>query len=504
MFAYLPEIFIIGTGLILLLVNTLWISTFKNNFPIVDKEAFSQIIIILIYLILIIFNLQITSSVLTALFIHNTGSKLIKLIIIFFSILISYLILPIFIAQKLNFFEFFFFYLYSILSFLLMSSATNLMSFYLVIELQALCFYVLASFMRNSAFSTEAGLKYFILNSFMSGFFLLGTFFLYCTLGTLNLLELFTLLIFNLDSYVWQFKTVVFLGISFISSTILFKLACAPFHFWAPDVYEGAPLSSTIIFSILPKISLIFFFCKFIFSLGFIVDLIQPFLLFVGVFSCFIGTINSLYQQRIKRLIIFSSIAQIGFIVAGLALNSISGLSSVFMFLIIYSITSILIWGHIVCFYYFNFKTFSFHNLLNNVLILTHLTGFFIKNKTWTLSLIIIFFSVAGIPPFTGFLSKVVVLLELVAHNKIITSIALIIISSLSVFYYLRVVKIFFFEPKKLLTIKNENFQVVFFDNNLKYLYFIFVFLLINLIITLFFPTKIYLFCQYTILRTLF
>lgn len=385
-----------------------------------------------------------------------------------------------------------------------MASATNLMSFYLVIELQALCFYVLASFIRNSAFSTEAGLKYFILNSFMSGFFLLGSFLLYCTLGTLNLGELFNLLIFNLNSYVWQFKILVVCGISFITSTILFKLACAPFHFWAPDVYEGAPLSSTLIFSILPKISLIFFFCKFIFSLGLIVKLIQPLLFFVGVFTCLVGTINSLYQKRIKRLIIFSSIAQIGFIIVGLALNSISGLSSVFLFLIIYSITSILIWGHIVCFYYFNFKIVSFKNLINNVLILTHLTGFFKKNKIWTLSLVIIFFSIAGIPPFTGFLAKVAILLELIAHDKIITSTSLIILSSVSVFYYLRVIKILFFEPRKVLKIKNESFQVIFFDDNLKYLYFIFVFLLISLIIILFFPAKIYLFCQYIVLRTLF
>lgn len=504
MISLIPEIFLSATVLLQLIFNAQCVNSIFQNYPILNKEVSSQTFFILICLLLLVYNLQVETHSFANFFLHTTGCKVIKLLIIVFSIIVTIFIRPAFIFQKLNFFEFFTLFLFAVLSFLLLTAAHNLMTIYLIIELQALCFYILASFLRNSAFSTEAGLKYFIFNSFISGFFLLGVFFVYSSLGTLNLAELFNILVFDLTNFNVTFQFIVFLGSFFILATFLFKLACAPLHFWAPDVYEGSPLSSTLIFSILPKMSLVFILSKLIFSFGSLLLTLQPILLFSGVLSCLIGTIYSLSQKRIKRLIIYSSIAQVGFIVSGLALNSIAGVTAVFFFLIIYLITSLLIWGHVVCFYYFNFKINSFNNLESDVFNLSHLVGFFKKNVVWTYSLILIFFSIAGIPPFTGFLAKVLIFFELVVEQKIVCAVSLIIISSISVFYYIRIIKIFFFEPQNFIKNNNETFQIIFLDSNLKFIYFIFVLLLFSLIIILIYPTKLYLLCQYLVLKSMF
>eukprot|EP01040_Poterioochromonas_malhamensis_P010583 gene10583-11520_t len=170
-------------------------------------------------------------------------------------------------------------------------------------EAQTLCFYVLASANRTSIFSVEAALKYFIAGSFFSASFLAGTALLYGCLGTINLEEIYALLSFGLGNYSIQIESLVFLAIVLITSTLLFKIASAPFHFWMPDVYEGAPISSTMVFSILPKFPLIFFLIKWLNSLAELQYYIKDSLVFFGVISTLIGTLYALKQLKVKRMV---------------------------------------------------------------------------------------------------------------------------------------------------------------------------------------------------------
>jgi len=470
------------------------INAFKNNFPILVKDVCYQTIFILIFVFLLVFNSEIELFSFAYILFINIAGKYTKLLILLFGSVLSLIILPALFLQKLNFYEFFSFFLLSLLSLLLLVSTQNLIFFYLTIELQTLCFYVLSIFNRKSAFSTEAGLKYFLLSSFMSAFLLFGMVIFYSCLGTLSLPEIYNILSFGFFNS--NLNLIINYGGIFVVIVILFKIACAPFHFWAPDVYEGAPLSSTIVFSIIPKIGLIFFFSKWLFCLGTITSNFEEILLFLGVFSCFVGTIFSLYQKRLKGLIIFSSVAQIGFIVSGLSLNSTDGCSSVFIFLIIYLITSFLIWGHITFFYTYQNKINTFYSVYSNSFYLTGLSGFFTKNPIWAVSLLIIFFSIAGIPPFTGFWAKVVIILELVGQNKLVYAVLLIVISSISVFYYIRILKTLFFEKKLQNKNKEEVFQIVFINNHYQKIYFIFILFLFLLIFILFYPTDFYFLCQ--------
>lgn len=201
-----------------------------------------------------------------------------------------------------------------------------------------------------------------------------------------------------------------------------------------------------------------------------------------------------------KKLIIYSSISQIGFLVAGLSTNSLGGYTAVIFFLITYIVTSILIWSHFSLFYFFQQNINSFYKKPSTSLFLSSLTNFFNFNKLWAFSFIIIFFSIGGIPPLTGFLSKIFILFEIINSNNIIASVILIIISSISVFYYIRVVKIMFFEPKDLERYY-EKFQVVFYNSFLDSIYVCMSTLLFSLITLFFFPTFLMLFCQYLVLH---
>lgn len=497
--SFLPEFFLSMAILFQLIYNIKIINIFKYNFPVIDKEVFYQTFFILVSLLFIYSNLKIEGFFSNFLFINDESTRVVKIVMLLTCLFILNIVLQSFSLQSLNFFEFFIIFLLSLFSLLLLISSSDLIAFYLVIEMQSLCFYILASFKRDSSFSTEAGLKYFISGAFISGIFLFGASLLYGCLGTLNFNALNLLLAFplNLGN---EYHFLIFIGILCVTTTLLFKIACAPFHFWSPDVYEGSPLSSTIIFSIVPKISLIYFFIRWIISLNVLVSDFQQILLVCGLLSAFVGTFYALSQKRLKKLIIYSSISQIGFLVAGLATNTFGGYTAVIFFLVIYIITSILIWSHFALFYSFQSKVNNFSNKISTSLYISSLTNFFQANKLWSFSFVVIFFSIGGIPPLTGFLSKILILFELVNTNEILIAALLLVVSSVSIFYYIRMIKVMFFEPKNVE--KNyEKFQIIFHNSFLDNIYVIFAFLLLLLLLIFFYPTMPLLICQYIILN---
>lgn len=498
--SFIPESFLSISILFQLVFNIKVINNLKYNFPIIDREVFYQTIFILVSLFFLYFNLKIEGFFSNFLFVNDESVRIVKILVLLTCFFTLSIVLQTFLLQTLNFFEFFIIFSLSLLSILLLISSSDLMSFYLVIEMQSLCFYILASFKRDSSFSSEAGLKYFISGAFMSGFFLFGCTILYGCLGTLNFHNLNLLLSIPLSSDEPMFKFFITTGILLITSTLLFKIACAPFHFWSPDVYEGSPLSSTIVFSIIPKTAIIYFFIKWICCVNINFFYINHVLMFCGIFSVFLGTFYALSQKRLKKLIVYSSVAQVGFLVAGLSINSLGGYTAVIFFLAIYIITSILIWSHFSLFYSFQQNINSFYKKNSTSLFISSLTNLFNSNKLWAFSFVIIFFSIGGVPPLTGFLSKILILSELVNSNFIYASALLIILSSISVFYYIRMIKIMFFEPKTLEKYY-EKFQVVFYSSFLDTIYLCISFLLFLLITIFFFPTFFLLFCQYIVLN---
>jgi NADH-quinone oxidoreductase subunit N len=459
--SFIPEIFFSLCILIQLIVNSRLINNFSYNFPVIDREAFIQTFFILFCLLLLFLNVKVEGYFSNFLFLNDAGGNMLKCFLIVNCLLILSIVSRGMIIQNLNFFEFFTIFLLSILALLLLVSSYDFLSAYLVIEMQALCFYILASFRRNSAFSTEAGLKYFISGSFISGLLLFGCSLLYGALGTLNFNNLSLLLSFPLDGDFESIRYMVLIGILFILVTLFFKVAAVPFHFWSPDVYEGSPLSTTVIFSIIPKLIIFSFIIKCVNTFSLMIFEFQELFILVGILSVFVGTFFAIRQKRLKRLVIYSSIAQVGFLVAGLATNTVDGFVSIYFFLFVYIITSILIWGYITQFYFSQKEVNLFEGKNFTSIFLSNLSNYFKLDKISAMSFVLIFFSIAGIPPLSGFLSKILILFGLINSNFIVSACIIVIISAVSVFYYLRIVKIIFFETKDV-RMNNQHIQTIF------------------------------------------
>ena len=493
--AFILEIFLSICILSQLIYNAVLVNTSKNKYPLVSHEIFSQTFFILLCLLVMALNLRSEGYFINFLFINDIGSNFVKILFVFSCLGVLILVVQNFKLQFLNFFEYFILYLLSILSLMLLISANDLLSAYLVIEMQALCFYVLASFSRDSAFSTEAGLKYFISGSFISAIFLAGCAILYGLFGTLNLNHLTLLLSLSSLASDNLFYLCAVIGNMLILITFLFKLAVVPFHFWAPDAYEGAPLSSTIIFTIVPKLGIFYFLIKWLSIVAINFTSLLSILGFLGVASVAVGSLFALGQKRMKRLIIYSSIGQLGFVISALSELTLTSLISVYFFLVIYIITALLFWFCLSNFYMFQQQIRRFYSQPLSTLFITSLANLFNINFSWSLVLLVIFFSMMGLPPFSGFFAKVFILISLIESSNLIIALLLVLLNIIAAFYYLRFLKILFFEPSQAY-LTNDTSQIIFLTT-----YFrgqcLLISVLIYLLLFFFFnPTFLYLVCH--------
>lgn len=444
--SFLPEFFLFCCILYLLILNTKFLINLKKIY-FFELELFSQIFFILICLILLLFNQKLEGIFLDFLFINDNSGTFLKITFLFVILVSLPIMFQNFKTQKINFLEYFILYLLAIFGLFLLINCYDLISAYLILELQALCFYILASFNRSSSFSIESGLKYFIIGSFISGFFLFGCLLVYSILGTTNFQKILLLLIVPFNETLNIYFLILLLGVFLITSTLLFKIAVFPFHFWAADVYEGAPLISTIVFTVLTKVSLFTFFIRWLAVILPNFSELSVFLICSGIGSIFIGAYMALEQKRFKRFIIYSSISQMGFIVTVLSIYTLNAYISVYFYLFIYLISILVLWSCLTIIYSFNFiKNKFFKSFLNRPIFLTDLNCLFRSNYFWSTVILIIFFSFSGIPPFSGFLAKIFIILSLINEQFYFVSFLLVVLSILSSFYYMRIIKIIFFE----------------------------------------------------------
>ena len=307
------------------------------------------------------------------------------------------------------------------------------------------------------------------------------------------------LLIFDFGVELFFLKILIGIGILLITFTLFFKIAAAPFHFWSPDVYEGAPLVSTMIFSIVPKVSLFIFFVRWILAISiFFLDIGVLFIV-VSVLSVFFGTFFAIRQKRVKRLIIYSSIAQVGFLIAPFSSISVEGFSYVIFFLMIYLITSILVWGNLVSFYDSFNQVSKFSKKIPRIFFVSTLSGLSKVNKLSALSFIIIFFSISGIPPFSGFLAKIFIFLNLLDFNNFLGAFFLMLLNMVSVYYYIRIIKVVFFEVKNI-DLNNLEFQMTYPTYQYRSTSFIIACLLTALIFVFVYPTFFFMVSHYAVL----
>lgn len=328
--------------------------------------------------------------------------------------------------------------LFSICSMLVLVSSYDLLPFYLAIELQSLCFYVLAASKRHSEFSTEAGLKYFLLGAFSSGILLFGFSLIYGFTGITNFEDLA-----KITTDFESLPVSINLGVIFIGVGFLFKMTAVPFHMWAPDVYEGSPTSITAFFAIVPKIAILGIFLRFFgFSLFFYEW--ETIFILSSLGSMLLGSIAAMAQLKLKRLLAYSSISHVGFMLIGFCCGSIEGIQALLIYLVVYMLmTSGLFSVALSLKDSMNFRT-SFIESINQFRMLA------IPHPVLALSLTILLFSMAGIPPLAGFCSKFYLFFAALSSSLYMLAFIGVLTSVISCFYYIRIIKIMYFENASL------------------------------------------------------
>ena len=320
----------------------------------------------------------------------------------------------------------------SVLGMMIMISSNDLMVFYMGLELQSLALYVLATFNRDQLKSSEAGLKYFVLSALSSGLLLYGCSLIYGFSGSTN----FDVIANQLDSNEYALT----FGIVFILVGLAFKISAVPFHMWAPDVYEGSPTTVTLFFTMVPKIAALTVFIRFLYVPFLnLLDQWQMIIVFLSIASMIFGAIAAIGQTNIKRLIAYSSIGHIGYTLAGLATGSNDGIQSSIIYISIYVIMNLALFS---CLLMLKRKDQYYENL-------DDLSGLSKNHPLLSLSLLIILFSLAGIPPLAGFFAKFYVFKAVIEQSMYFLAIVGLLSTVIAAFYYLRIIKIIYFDKEK-------------------------------------------------------
>lgn len=423
----IPEIFISLSVMFLLILGVFK----KNSFELIHNLS----IIVLLITGVIVFNetLDIEKILLfngsVVIDYLSSFMKIITLLAAFIVLAISKNYLDNFKISKI---EYPILILSSVLGMMVMISSNDLIVFYMGLELQSLALYVLATFNRNNLKSSEAGLKYFVLSALSSGLLLYGCSLIYGFSGSTNFEIIASQL--NSNEYALTF------GIVFILVGLAFKISAVPFHMWAPDVYEGSPTTVTLFFTMVPKIAALTVFIRFLYVPFLeLIDQWQMILVFLSIASMLFGAIAAIGQKNIKRLIAYSSIGHIGYALAGIASASNDGIQSSVIYLTIYIVMNL---GLFSCLLMLR-RNDNYYESIDD------LSGLSKNHPILSFSLLVILFSLAGIPPLAGFFAKFYIFKAVIEQSMYFLAIVGLLSTVIAAFYYLRIIKIIYFDSKK-------------------------------------------------------
>ena len=422
----LPEIFISVSIMLFLLVGV-----FKKNSASLIYNLSNISLVILLALIINLSSLD-TIYLFNDSYLIDNLSNYMKIILVGSGIFVMLTGSKYIQVINLNKIEYPILILSSILGMMIMISSNDLIVFYMGLELQSLALYVLASFNRDNLLSTESGLKYFVLSALSSGLLLYGCSLTYGFSESTN----FDQILINSTEFTYGTT----FGIVFILVGLAFKISAVPFHMWAPDVYQGSPTSVTLFFAILPKIAALSVFIKFLYTpFANMNDQWQTIIVFISIASMIFGAVAAIGQKNLKRLIAYSSISHMGYALAGLATVSNQGIQSSITYISIYLVMNLAFFS---CLFMLKRDDKYYENIED-------LSGLSKKHPILSFSLLIVLFSLAGIPPLAGFFAKFYVFLAVIEQSMYFLAIVGLLATVVAAFYYLRIIKIIYFDPEK-------------------------------------------------------
>ena len=344
--------------------------------------------------------------------------------------------------QSINSFEYTILLMLSVFGAILMCSSNDLITAYLAIEVQSLSFYILAAFKKNSTFSMDAGLKYFILGALSSSILLFGSSLIYGMTGTTNFEHFHQLCSYEdiRTSSIYSSNLFIQFGLILVLSSLFFKLSVAPFHVWSPDVYEGSLSCSTLVFSVIPKLGLFVLVVRlFFYSFDTFSEKFRYLFVYSSLLSIIVGSFGGLEQTKVKTLLAFSSISHMGYSVLAFSSGVVEGVQVMYCYLLVYMLSGVSLWS-----IFFSTKLkqpFDKHNKD-----LTDFSSLAKSNNTVSICLVTTLLSLAGFPPFIGFYTKMSVFSVTIESSMYSATIIAVLCGVISTYYYIRIIKISYFE----------------------------------------------------------
>ena len=421
----LPEIILSVFGMLSLLIGV-YVGQDKRTANITFMTAG----LMFITAIWMLFDGSPSETAFNKMFIDDAFSRFAKALVLLSSAAVLVMSLGYMLRHNLGRFEYPILIIFSVVGMMFMVSANDLMILYLGLELQSLALYVVASMRRESLKSTEAGMKYFVLGALSSGLLLYGASLVYGYSGSTNFQSIVTSLDSSSHSLGFMF------GMILVVAGLAFKISAVPFHMWTPDVYEGAPTPITAFLSTAPKIAAMALFARVVHDAFFVmIAEWQQIVALMSVLSMFVGAIAAIGQTNIKRLMAYSSIAHMGYALIGLASGTVFGLQAMLVYMAIY-VTM-------------NVGTFAFILSMEKdgqpVTDIYSLNQLGVKQPGRALAMLVLLFSLAGVPPLVGFFGKLYVLRAAYDAGLIWLAVLGVLASVIGAYYYLRLIYLMYF-----------------------------------------------------------
>lgn len=423
----LPEIILLGMGMLVLIVDL-----FLKQSNRIAIYSLSQLALLMAAYVTFSTHAPGVGYAFTGAFVDDAMADILKLMIYLGTSLIFVYTRDYIQLRGMFRGEFYALVLFAVVGMMIMVSGQSMLTLYIGLELLSLSLYALVAFDRDNARATEAAMKYFVLGALASGMLLYGMSMIYGITGSLNLADIHGALLSTSRT-----NSVVILGLVFIVSGLAFKLGAVPFQMWVPDVYEGSPTAVTMIITSVPKLAAFAFVIRML-AQGLQTMAVdwQQMLLVMSVLSIIIGNVTAIAQTNLKRMLAYSTISHIGFVLLGLMSASINGFASALFYISSYVLMSLAGFGIILL---LSRKGFEADKL-------DDLKGLNQRSPWIAFLMLIVMFSMAGVPPTLGFYAKFAVLQAALQAGFLWIVVFAVLMAVVGAFYYLRIIKLMYFD----------------------------------------------------------
>ncbi|MBO1923476.1 NADH-quinone oxidoreductase subunit NuoN [Thiomicrorhabdus sp. 6S3-12] len=427
----IPEITLLILASLILVADTFWSKRFQNA----TYYATQASLLVAGYLVLSSFSVEQVFTFNDS-FVRDSFADVLKLFTVAITLGIFLFAREYLVQHRFMSGEFFVLGLFGVLGMFVMISANNFITMYLGLEIMSLAMYAMIALRKYDGVAVEAGMKYFVLGALATGMLLYGFSMIYGATGTITFPEMKAVIASGeADGIVLAF------GVVFVVIGLAFKMGAVPFHMWMPDVYHGSPTAVTLYLGTAPKLAGFAMVYRLLYEAmpGLVGDW-QQLIIIISILSMVIGSIVAIAQDNLKRMLAYSGIGHVGFLLLGVIAATDDGFSAAMFFIIVYAITGVAGFGMITA---LSRTGFEFDRVAD-------FKGLNAKNPWLALMMLIVMFSMAGIPPFVGFWAKIVVIEEVVKAGFTWIAVIAVITAVISAFYYLRVVKSMYFDKSEI------------------------------------------------------